>query len=121
MWRRWKLILVLFGLTTAAAGAALTRDRWMAWLAPSPATASKPPKAKPPTKDVQVFDLKREARRNLGLVVKPLKLASYWRTIEVPGVINDRPGRSDRGVTSPAVAVVAEIHAHPGDTVKPGD
>jgi cobalt-zinc-cadmium efflux system membrane fusion protein len=39
----------------------------------------------------------------------------------VPGEIVDRPGYSDRGVTSPAVGVVTEVHAFPGDTVKPGD
>ncbi len=33
----------------------------------------------------------------------------------------DRPGRSDRGVTSPAVGVVLEVHAFPGETVRPGD
>ena len=39
----------------------------------------------------------------------------------MPGEIVDRPGYSDRGVTSPAVGVVTEVHAFPGDTVKPGD
>ncbi len=33
----------------------------------------------------------------------------------------DRPGRSDRGVTAPAVGAVVQIHAFPGDTVKPGE
>jgi membrane fusion protein, heavy metal efflux system len=69
----------------------------------------------------QVLELGSEARANLGLIVKPLRLQSYWRSIEIPATIVDRPGISDRGVTSPAVAVVAEIHAYPGQTVRPGD
>ncbi|MFN9973272.1 MAG: MchE protein, partial [Phycisphaerae bacterium] len=62
-----------------------------------------------------------QARKNLGLVSRPAKPQVYWRTIEVPGEIVDRPGYSDRGVTSPAVGVVTQVHAFPGDTVKPGD
>lgn len=65
--------------------------------------------------------MSEQARKNLKLVSKPLKLQSYWRTIEVPGEIVDRPGHSDRGVTSPAVGVVTAIHAFPGDMVMPRD
>jgi multidrug efflux pump subunit AcrA (membrane-fusion protein) len=68
-----------------------------------------------------VLQLSEQARKNLGLVSRPVKLESYWRTIQIPGVIVDRPGRSDRGVTAPAVSVVVKVHAFPGDTVKPGD
>ncbi len=39
----------------------------------------------------------------------------------IPGEVADRPGLSDRGVTSPAVGVVTAIHAFPGDTMRPGD
>lgn len=41
--------------------------------------------------------------------------------MQVPGAVVDRPGHSDRGVTSPAVAIVTQIHSFPGDIVKPGD
>ena len=75
---------------------------------------SKPSKA-------QVLELSSSARANLGLIVKPLRLQSYWRSIQIPATIVDRPGLSDRGVTSPAVAVVSQIHAYPGQTVRPGD
>src|SRR5262249_28952181 len=40
---------------------------------------------------------------------------------QVPGVVIDRPGHSDRGITAPAVSVVARVHVFPGDTVKTGD
>ncbi len=65
--------------------------------------------------------LSETARRNLHLVSKSAKPQTYWRTIQIPGVITDRPGFSDRGVTSPAVGTVAEVHAFPGDTVQPGE
>ena len=70
--------------------------------------------------ELQILEVGEKARKNLGLVVKAVRPTDYWRTLTIPGVVADRPGVSDRGVTSPAVGVVAEIHAFPGDTVKPG-
>jgi multidrug efflux pump subunit AcrA (membrane-fusion protein) len=69
---------------------------------------------------MQILEMGEKARKNLNLVVKSVRPTDYWRTLTIPGVVADRPGVSDRGVTSPAVGVVAEIHAFPGDTVKPG-
>lgn len=74
-----------------------------------------------PVEQPRVLELSPQARKNLGLISRPLKLQHYWRTILVPGEIVDRPGQSDRGVTSPAVGIVSEVHAFPGDTVKAGD
>lgn len=73
-----------------------------------------------PKSELQILELGEQARKNLNLVVKPARVTDYWRTITIPGVVADRPGVSDRGVTSPAVGVVAEIHAFAGDTVRPG-
>ena len=53
--------------------------------------------------DATPVRLSPQARENLGLVSKPLKLTNYWRTLEVPGVIVDRPGVSDRGVIAPGL------------------
>jgi biotin carboxyl carrier protein len=69
--------------------------------------------------ELQILELGQQARKNLNLVVKPVRPTDYWRTITIPGVVADRPGISDRGVTSPAVGVVSEIHAYPGDAVRP--
>src|SRR4029453_11805799 len=76
--------------------------------------------ARPPG-EAKLVKLTQQARKNLGLVAKQVKLQSHTRTIQVPGVIVDRPGHSDRGVTAPAVGVVSKVHALPGDTVKAGE
>lgn len=68
---------------------------------------------------VQSVRLTPQARNNLGLVSKPLKPSAYWRKIEIPGAIVDRPGISDRGVVSPVTGVVTHVHVHPGDLVEP--
>jgi cobalt-zinc-cadmium efflux system membrane fusion protein len=70
--------------------------------------------------ELKILELGEKARKNLRLVVKAVRPTDYWRTIAIPGVVAERPGVSDRGVTSPAVGVVSEIHVFPGDTVKSG-
>lgn len=65
--------------------------------------------------------LSAQAQKNLALDVDTLAPQEYWRTIMVPGIVVDRPGESDRGVTSKVAGVVTAIHARPGDTVKAGD
>jgi cobalt-zinc-cadmium efflux system membrane fusion protein len=63
--------------------------------------------------------LSPEARRNLGLEIRPLEPTSYWKVIEIPGVVVDRPGVSDRGVTAPIAGTITKVHAFPGTTVSP--
>lgn len=63
--------------------------------------------------------LSPQARQNLGLASKPLQLTTYWTHIDVPGVVTDRPGISDRGVAAPVTGIVTKVHAHPGDTIAP--
>ncbi|MEO8268481.1 MAG: MchE protein, partial [Aureliella sp.] len=68
-----------------------------------------------------VLEISEQARKNLSLVSKAARPQIYWRTVVIPGEVTDRPGLSDRGVTSPAVGVVTAIHAFPGDTMRPGE
>lgn len=104
-------------LLLIGAVAFFTRQHWL----PSPsAPAAEATAAAPPDDGVDVLRMSPQARNNLGLIVRPAKPQTYWRTIQIPGAVVDRPGRSDRGVTSPAVGVVSQVHAFPGDTVRPG-
>lgn len=109
---------VLAGL---AAGVFFTRDRWLPKLLLREAKPVASEEHRAATEASKVLQLSPQARRNLGLVAKPIALQTYWRTILVPGEVLDRPGVSDRGVTAPAVGVVTRVHAFPGDTVKPGE
>jgi biotin carboxyl carrier protein len=72
-------------------------------------------------KDANKLNLSQQARENLRLVVKPVQPQAYWRSIQVPGMIIERPGQGDRAVTTPVAGVVTRILAVPGDTVRPGD
>ncbi len=109
-------IVALIGST-----AFLARDRWLPLVtrtSTDPAPLQDTPE---PGQELQVLKISTQARKNLGLISKPVRLENYSKTIQIPGVIVDQPGRSDRGITSPVAGVVARIHAFPGDTVHPGD
>ncbi len=97
------------------------QDRLKAIYRVSAPAASTENASPPPIQEPKVLKLSPQARQNLKLVSKPVKPQSFWRKILVPGEVVDRPGLSDRGVTSPAVGVVTEVHAFPGDTVRPGE
>ena len=101
----------------------LTREVWRPWLRQgqpaSPAESSdNSTEVSAPTDKVVVSD---QAQKNLGLVARPLLPRTYWKTIQVPGMVVDRPGHSDRGVVAPAAGVVGKISRLPGDTVRPGE
>ena len=115
---RWSIALWVVTLLIVAAARYYER-----WLFPNnvQATGKSAGESKEPPRESKVLELSPQARKNLGLTSRPIKLKTYWRTILVPGEIVDRPGRPDRGVTSPAVGIVTQVHAFPGDTVHPGD
>ena len=87
----------------------------------SDAEQSATDKASASESELEILELGSQARKNLNLVAKSARPADYWRTITIPGVVQDRPGVSDRGVTSPAVGAISQIHVYPGDTVRPGE
>lgn len=71
-----------------------------------------------PTRKILLSD---QAIANLGLRAKAVQPGTYWKTIQVPGMVVDRPGRSDRGVVSPVTGVITGVNYFPGDTVRAGD
>lgn len=112
-------VFIVFAVVGLGVTAFLTRGHWLSrpGLEKSAAASEN---SQAPIRNPKVLKLSPQARENLELVSKPVSLQNYWRSIQVPGIIVDRPGLSDRGVTSPAVGVVTEVYAFAGDTVKPG-
>jgi cobalt-zinc-cadmium efflux system membrane fusion protein len=114
-----RIIIALCLLVAAAIGGVWCYQQWRAKRG-VPSNSEKPVAPVAANASVPVR-LSRQARDNLGLVSKPLQATTFWRTIELPGVIVDRPGVSDRGVVAPVSGVVTKINAFPGDTVAPDD
>lgn len=106
------LIVAVLAALWAARGSLFSSDE---------STDETPARSAESTSNAEILELGAAARKNLQLSAKPARPTDYWRTITIPGVIRDRPGVSDRGVTSPAVGAVSEIHVVPGDTIRPGE
>ena len=66
-------------------------------------------------------ELSEQAKRNLKLSSKRAFPQNFWKRIVIPGEIIDRPGLSDRSLTSPISGVITHVHVQQGDIVKPGD
>jgi membrane fusion protein, heavy metal efflux system len=121
MTRRQLLLNTALALTVViltAGMSAYVYNQWQARHANSQA-ASDTPKSAAVQDGATPVRVSSEARKNMGLMSKSLQLTTYFRKIDVPGVITDRPGVSDRGVVAPVTGIVTQIHAYPGNTVAP--
>jgi biotin carboxyl carrier protein len=107
-------------VATVAAAGVFTHDTWRAWLFPASADAETEEDSHAHEEPERVR-LSPQARANLRLVVQPLQRGTYWRTIQVPGMVVERPGTSDHGITAPVAGIIQRITAVPGDAVRPGD
>ena len=67
------------------------------------------------------LELSEQAKQNLNLFSKRAYPQSFWKRMVIPGEIVDRPGFTDRSLTSPIAGVITAVHAHEGDIIKPGD
>jgi biotin carboxyl carrier protein len=109
--------LALVAICLTAGMSAYVYNQWQSRQSENTADGDAPkPKVQDGTTPVRVS---LEARKNMGLVAKPLEPITYFRKIDVPGFITDRPGVSDRGVVAPVTGIVTQIHAYPGNTVAP--
>src|SRR5262245_8706320 len=116
-----RILRLIAGITVVGllVAAYLTRHAWLPE-SPSNVQAEDTPTHAAAGEPQQV-QLTPQAQSNLRLVSKPLKVDTFWRTIQVPGMVVDRPAYSDRGIVSPVTGVVTKVHYFPGDTVKSGD
>lgn len=113
-----KPLLAIALLAGLAVPAFFTRQYWLRQHATPAGSFPEGTEVVVPTGKVLLTD---QAIANLGLNAKAVQPRTYWKTIQVPGMVVDRPGHSDRGVVAPAIGVVARINYFPGDTVRSGD
>lgn len=112
-------VVLLVGLPLAGW---LTYDHWSPWLLPAPAQAAgETHEEDHEHAHADRVKLSAQAKANLGLRTAPLELTSTWKTMQVPGLVVERPGSSNRAVTTTVAGIVTKIYAIPGQSVKPGD
>lgn len=74
--------------------------------------------------DANSLELSESAMKNLGLTEKflePIELSSFQRSIAVPAIVVDRPGRTRLPVSAVMTGIVTHVHAVSGEAVEPGD
>lgn len=70
---------------------------------------------------VDWIQLSDQARKNIGLKTGEVTVGAFTRTVNIPGIVAERPGRTTIRVAAPLTGVVTDVFAEPGQTVKPGD
>ena len=69
------------------------------------------------------LELSAQALRNIGLsdeTIQPIKLKTFRRSITVPALVVERPGRTRVQVATPMTGVITHVHAVEGEAVEPG-
>jgi multidrug efflux pump subunit AcrA (membrane-fusion protein) len=67
------------------------------------------------------LELSDQARNNIGLKVTTIELKPFEKTVTVPGIITERPGRTILEVAAPMTGVITEIAKVQGEAVEPGE
>jgi multidrug efflux pump subunit AcrA (membrane-fusion protein) len=119
-----KLLLAIGLVGGLGVAGYFTRDHWLPLLHPNDRAAvvdSSPSEAAETLVPTGKILLSDQAIANLGLRAKAVQSGTHWKTMQVPGMVVDRPGRSDRRVVSPVTGVIARVNYFPGDMVRPGD
>ena len=69
------------------------------------------------------LELSQQALRNVGLTpdqIRPIELETFRKSITVPAVVVERPGRTRVQVATPMTGVITHVHAVQGEAVEPG-
>jgi len=131
-WRRWLSITVLvLAFVASNIVAALTADRWLPLFTTNPSAEEQARHAWLYESDdghdhsahasggATEIELSPEALANVGFKPFTIKATNYDRMLTLPAIVVERPGRSQRQVTSPLTGVVTKIHAVTGQAVQP--
>lgn len=73
--------------------------------------------------DSTSLELSAQGLRNIGLspeMIRPVELETFRKSMIVPAVVVERPGRTRVQVATPMTGVVTHVHAVQGEAVEPG-
>jgi len=69
--------------------------------------------------DATSVELSEQALRNIGFQALTVSLTNYDKTLSLPGIVVDRPGRSQITVSAPLGGVVSKMYAIEGEAIAP--
>lgn len=70
--------------------------------------------------DSDVLELSDVAWKNIGLQTAVVELQTYIKTVSVPAMVVERPGRSQVEISAPLTGMVTRIYPIQGEAVQPG-
>jgi membrane fusion protein, heavy metal efflux system len=70
--------------------------------------------------DGSSLKLSKQAEANIGLQLTRVELKSFERTIDLPGMVVERPGWSTVEITAPMTGIITRIRIIQGEAVKAG-
>lgn len=138
VWRFAPRYLAVAGVIAVVAGLAVTRDLWLtpirSWLAAAPATGDEHGHEvggdehghddhghAHGAEDTDSIELSEQGRKNIGLRIEPVAIKPYERTVSMPGIIVERPGRTVVRIGTPLNAIVTRIYPIAGEAIHVGD
>jgi len=68
----------------------------------------------------EAVELSEQALKNIGFEPYTVRLSTFVRRINMPGMIVERPGRSQIQVAAPMTGIVTKINVMEGTAVEPG-
>ncbi len=70
--------------------------------------------------EANLLELSEVAWKNIGLKTGVVKLQTYVRTVSVPAMVVERPGRSQAEITAPLTGIVTRVYPIEGEAIQPG-
>lgn len=67
------------------------------------------------------IELSEQGRRNIGLQIAKVQLSDFQKSVNIPGIVVEKPGQSVVQATAPLTGIVTRIHVAEGAAVVPGE
>lgn len=67
------------------------------------------------------LEVSAQGRKSIGLKLATVELRDFARTVSLPAMVVERPGRSATTVSAPMTGIVTRIEPVRGEAVRPGD
>ncbi len=123
------VVLVAGVLLAIGAAAFVTSERWLPIIGLQLTETTNTNDADVPHDDHHDHDhdesasieLSERGLKNIGFEPFVVGLADYSRTLSLPAIVVERPGRSQIHVTAPLTGLVTDIHAVSGEAVGPNE
>lgn len=70
--------------------------------------------------EASALELSEVGRKNIGLRTGVVRPQTYVKTVTVPAIVVERPGRSQADITAPLTGIVTRVYRIEGEAIRPG-